>query len=216
MKKMHVKKFGSHVILVLSIMVVAAINANAQRTTFANLMNSDPKSNVLYVGMANRLLISPTPESGAVQFADGSFSQNGDTLILQPNRTGVVRMTITNAEGSLEWEFNVKLLPEFTIVLEGHPPGRIEKARFMRSQRFMLVAKSDPDGYYTNIKVEGFTAVMNNASVANTGDVAGEALLNMVRKSQGNTMLSIPSVLLQNQRTGQRFNVNANLKFTIN
>ncbi len=216
MKKIQLKRLGCRAIIVFALPVLAAIDANGQRTSFANLMNSDPKSNVLYVGMANRLLVSPIPDSGAVQFADGSFSQNGDTLILQPNRTGVVRMTITNAEGSLEWEFEVKLLPEFTIVLEGHPPGRIEKGKFLRSQRFMLVAKSDPDGYYTNIKVEGFTAVMNNASVANTGDVAGEALLNMVRKSQGNAMLSIPTVLLQNQRTGQRFNINANLKFTIN
>jgi hypothetical protein len=138
---------------------------------------------------------------------------SNDTLYVEASQPGTITLMLVRAEGSDEYTFYIKPMPEIKFGLEGHPQGVILLQRFQQGQKFILHA--DEDGYWAGKHIERFVAVVNNATVMNEGNSTSQQLATAIRGSQRGRVLQITMLELYNERTGRHESLKTTLRIPV-
>ena len=200
-------------LILLCLASLLLMPAGAQTFRFHNLMNADARSNIIYAGIENLLLIAPAGQASGVQYTDGEASLRQDTLFIKPLQPGPATVILFHAGGREELLLRAMAVPAPVLLLEGHTPGSIRLGRYQRGQKIMV--EKTADGFWNDYMVERFAAAINNVAVVNEGALPGNELAEALRKSPRGSMLTITMVELRSTRTGRRETIRQAFRFVV-
>lgn len=198
-------------LLLLCLLLIA--NGQAQAVRLKNLMNADTRSRTLYVGIPNKILISPANAMIRAAGKNCEVSVSNDTLLIMVPQRGAVNFSIETAGGVQDFSYTADPLPDFQLMLEGHSRGTIHLSRFVMGQRFIVV--SNGRDYWSKFTVSRFACVVNNQSVVNQGPAPGKALKDAFLRAPRGSMITLTSIVLVNKKNKQKEFIRNNMQFVV-
>jgi hypothetical protein len=201
-----------HFLLILMCFVLC-MQASSQAIRLQNLMGTDYRSRTIYTGIANKILVSPKHAADSVSCEGCTATLSNDTIILQPNQRGTVRLSVTVAGGVQPFNFQAEPLPEFALMLEGHSKGTVHLSRFVMGQKFIVVTNGRD--YWSQFKLSRFACVVNNQAVVNNSPAPGKEIADALLRAPRGSMVTITSIVLINKKTKRKEFIRNNMLFVV-
>lgn len=174
---------------------------STQAVQLQNLSGQSLTDHYVFIGIANKFLILPPKKVNSVWCSTCKWELISDTLFIEPTVPGKLQLQLGVEGGTVDKELEAGFLPEFFLTMDSHEPGTIFQTRLKRGQVFKPFA--DEKTYWSLVRVNRFTASINNQVFYQNGNEPTIELYNAIAQAPKGTRIHITALEVVH-RNGQR------------